>query len=87
MRRRQFLNLVGGAAAWPLAARAQQREPMRRVGILMGSAAADLSEYRAHISAFLQELQKFGWVEGRNLHVDSLGRLEIPKTFSNTRPN
>ena len=73
MKRRDFLSLLGGAAAaWPLAARAQPSEQMRRVGILMGGASADSSESQASMAAFLQELQQLGWTEGRNLKIDSL---------------
>jgi putative tryptophan/tyrosine transport system substrate-binding protein len=71
MRRRQFITLLGGAAAaWPLAARAQQGEPMRRVGALM-STAADDPEGQARIAAFQQGLQQFGWTIGRNVRIDS----------------
>jgi putative ABC transport system substrate-binding protein len=70
-RRREFITLVGGAAAaWPLAARAQQGEPMRRVGALM-STAADDPEGQARIAAFQQGLQQFGWTIGRNVRIDS----------------
>jgi putative tryptophan/tyrosine transport system substrate-binding protein len=71
MRRRDFIQVVGGAAAtWPLAARAQQVERVRRVGLLTGIAGEDaLSKLRT--AAFLQELQKLGWKEGSNLQIDS----------------
>jgi putative tryptophan/tyrosine transport system substrate-binding protein len=70
MRRREFITLVGSAgAAWPLAARAQQPERMRRVGVLMGYAETDLAA-QAQVAAFRQELQKLGWDEGRNIHID-----------------
>ena len=60
MRRREFITLLGGAAAaWPIAARAQQAEPMRRVGILL-PAAADDAEYQGRVGAFLQGLQQSG---------------------------
>ena len=69
--RRQFIALIGGAAAaWPLAARAQQGEPMRRIGALM-STAADDPEGQARIAAFQQGLQQFGWTIGRNVRIDS----------------
>ncbi len=78
MRRREFIRLAGAAtAAWPFPVRAQGRE-MRRVGILMGGAFADLSESQASTTAFLQELQKLGWTEGRNLQVDSLWAVGNP---------
>ena len=69
MRRREFINLIGGAAAWPLAARAQQPERVRRVGVLM-SLAADDPEGQARLAAFLQGLQELGWTDGLNVSVD-----------------
>jgi len=68
--RRKFIALIGGAAAWPLAARAQQGEPMRRIGALM-STAADDPEGQTRIAAFQQGLQQFGWTIGRNVRIDS----------------
>jgi putative tryptophan/tyrosine transport system substrate-binding protein len=70
MRRRDFISAVGGAAAWPLAARAQQRERIRRVGVLMNLSADD-PEGQARQAAFLQGLQEAGWAVGRNMRVDS----------------
>jgi putative ABC transport system substrate-binding protein len=70
MQRREFITLLGGAAAWPLAAHAQQRGPMRRVGVLMNVAAND-PESAARISAFLQQLQQLGWSDGRNVQIDT----------------
>src|SRR6266545_1550290 len=71
MRRREFLGGLGGAAAaWPLAARAQQGERMRHIGVLM-AAAADDPEYQARVGAFLQGLQQLGWVDGRNVRIDT----------------
>jgi ABC-type uncharacterized transport system substrate-binding protein len=70
MRRREFISLVGGAAAaWPFAARAQQAERMRRIGVLMGFGADDL-EGRNRLTAFLQALQQFGWTDGRTVRID-----------------
>jgi len=70
MRRRDFMKIIGGAAAgWPLAARAQQRERMRRIGMLMFSAADD-PDSPARVAAFAQGLQEFGWTIGRNVRVD-----------------
>jgi putative ABC transport system substrate-binding protein len=70
MRRREFITFVGGAAAsWPLAARAQQRERMRRIGVLMNLGADD-AEGQARLAAFLQGLQEAGWVVGRNVRID-----------------
>src|SRR6476660_5710720 len=66
MNRRDFITLVGGAAAaWPLAARAQQPDRVRRVGVLMG--IADDFEGQARIAVFRQALQALGWSEGRNI--------------------
>ena len=77
MRRREFITLLGGAAAaWPLAARAQQAERMRRIGVLMPLAADD-PEGQARIAAFLQGLQQLGWTDGRNVRIEySLGRRQ-----------
>jgi ABC-type uncharacterized transport system substrate-binding protein len=70
MKRREFITLLGGAAAaWPLAARAQQPEPMRRIGVFM-SLAADDKQAQARLAAFLQGLQELGWTDGRNLRID-----------------
>src|SRR5215470_15031066 len=70
MRRRDFVRIIGGAAAaWPLAARAQQRERMRSIGILV-PAAADDQVFQARVGAFLQELSQLGWAIGRNLRID-----------------
>jgi putative ABC transport system substrate-binding protein len=69
MKRRDLIALLGGAATWPLAARAQQSAQMRRLGVLI-PLARDNPEGQARIAAFLQELQKLGWTEGRNLQID-----------------
>jgi putative tryptophan/tyrosine transport system substrate-binding protein len=70
MKRREFITLLGGAAAtWPLAARAQQGERMRRIGVLMGYAESD-PEAQAWVAAFREGLQKLGWAEGRNIRID-----------------
>jgi putative ABC transport system substrate-binding protein len=68
-RRRQFITLLGGAAAWPLAAGAQQTERMRRIGVLMNLAADD-SEGQARIMAFVRGLQQSGWTNGHNARID-----------------
>ena len=70
MRRREFISLFGGAvAAWPLAARAQQGDQMRRIGVLMAINADDV-EAQARIAAFVQGLQQLGWTVGKNVRVD-----------------
>ena len=70
MNRRDFMTLVGGAAAaWPLAARAQQPDRMRRIGVLLALAASD-PEGQARIASFKRELAKLGWTEGRNIRID-----------------
>src|SRR6266568_5212068 len=69
MRRREFITLLGGAAAWPLAARGQQPERMRRIGVLM-TLAADDPESPVRVAAFLQGLQELGWTVGRNVRID-----------------
>ncbi len=69
MRRREFVSLLGGAVAWPLAARAQQPEQVRRIGVLMAQAADD-PDGRARVAAFLQSLHELEWIEGRNVRLD-----------------
>jgi putative ABC transport system substrate-binding protein len=70
MRRREFITLVGGVAvAWPLAARAQQPERIRRIGVLLPLATDD-TEGKVRITAFLQRLQQLGWTDGRNVRID-----------------
>src|SRR5262245_45676750 len=69
MNRRIFISLLGGAAAWPLAARAQQGERMRQIGVLMGYAETDTAA-QAQVVALRHELQKLGWEEGRNIRID-----------------
>jgi putative ABC transport system substrate-binding protein len=71
MKRREFLTLIGGAVAgWPFAARAQQGERMRRIGVLL-PAAADDAEFQVRVGAFLQGLQQSGWTIGRNVRIDT----------------
>ena len=70
MKRREFITLLGGAAAaWPLAARAQRPDRMRRIGVLMHLAADD-AEAQRRIGVFLQGLQEAGWAVGRNVDID-----------------
>src|SRR5712691_1028302 len=71
MRRREFITLLGGAAAAaPLAARAQQPDRIRRIGVLFG-AAADEPDMQARLTAFVQGLQELGWTVGRNVRIDT----------------
>ena len=71
MKRREFITMLGGAAvAWPLAARAQQGEPMRRIGVLMYLAADD-AEGQARLAAFTQAMKQLGWSEGHNVRIDT----------------
>jgi putative ABC transport system substrate-binding protein len=70
MKRRDFITLLGGAMAWPLAVHAQQGEKMRRIGVLMGFPESDL-EAQAYIAAFRDELRKLGWTEGLNVRIDT----------------
>jgi hypothetical protein len=70
MNRREFISVIGGAAAaWPLAARAQQGERMRRVGVLMSYVESD-SEAQQQAKAFSQSLAALGWTEGSNITLD-----------------
>jgi putative tryptophan/tyrosine transport system substrate-binding protein len=69
MRRREFITLLGGAAAWPLAARAQQPDRMRLIGVLMAYAESD-STAQSWLAAFRAALGKLGWTEGRNLRIE-----------------
>ena len=68
MKRRAFIGLIAGAAAWPLAARAQQRAPMRRIGALTG--IGDDERGRARFAVFVQALAELGWIEGHNVRID-----------------
>jgi putative ABC transport system substrate-binding protein len=79
MKRREFISLLGGAAAtaWPLVAQAQQPDRVRRIGVLMASAADD-SESQARIAAFLQGLQQLGWADGRNVRIDTRSATTDP---------
>jgi putative ABC transport system substrate-binding protein len=70
MRRRDFIKAIGGTAAWPLSARAQQPTKLRRIGVLMPFAAGN-AEARSYLSAFQQALRELGWIEGRNLAVET----------------
>jgi putative ABC transport system substrate-binding protein len=85
MKRREFITLLGGAAAaWPLSVRAQQRDQMRRVGVLMNSAATDPT-YQSYLAAFVQALRQLGWTEGQNLRIDirwSAGDAGLARTYA-----
>ena len=67
MRRREFITLIGGMAAWPLAARAQQGERVRRIAVL----ALDDADNRASYAAFLQAFQQLGWIDGQTVRIDT----------------
>src|SRR4029077_9347167 len=69
MRRRAFITLLGGAAAWPLAARAQQSGGVRRIGVLANSTATDAT-WQSYLTTFVQELRQLGWIEGQNIRID-----------------
>jgi len=77
MRRREFITLLGGAVAgWPLPTRAQQTDRQRRIGVLMAHTEND-PEFKDYLDAFRQGLQKLGWIEGRNIQIDTRwGALE-----------
>jgi len=84
MKRREFITLLGGAAAWPLAARAQQGERVRRIGVLMAYAESD-AEAQAWVAAFRDGLQKLGWTEGRDIGIDvhwATGETETIQRFA-----
>src|SRR5215467_4138596 len=71
MKRREFITLLGGAAAaWPLAAHAQPRERMRRIGSMFSALAPDDPEGQTRLTAFVQKLQELGWTDGRNVRID-----------------
>ena len=71
IKRRDFITLLGGTAAWPIAARAQQHERLRRIGVVMAYAESDPNG-QVQVAAFQQQLQKLGWMEGSNIQIDSL---------------
>jgi ABC-type uncharacterized transport system substrate-binding protein len=86
IRRRDFIALIGGAAAaWPLPLSAQQPDRMRRIGVLMGYAESD-REGQGFVAAFREGLQKLGWAEGRNVHIDmrwaTPGDMELIQRFA-----
>ena len=69
IRRREFIGVLGGTVAWPLTARAQQSDRVRRIGVLMSGDEND-PEWKARISAFTQALADLGWTDGRNVRMD-----------------
>src|SRR5262245_44738882 len=69
LRRREFITLLGGAAAWPLVVRAQQRERMGRIGVLRNLGSDD-AEGQARNAAFLEGLEELGWAVGRNVRIE-----------------
>jgi putative tryptophan/tyrosine transport system substrate-binding protein len=84
MRRRDIIAGVGAAAAWPLAARAQELGGVRRVGVLMNSVASS-TEFQSYVAVFIQGLRQLGWVEGQNLHVDvrwNAGNVGLSQTYA-----
>jgi ABC-type uncharacterized transport system substrate-binding protein len=84
MRRRKFISLLGGVAAWPLAARAQQAQRMRRVGVLIGFAETD-PDVQSWFAAFRGSLAKLGWTEGSNFQIELRWASDDPdrmKTFA-----
>jgi putative tryptophan/tyrosine transport system substrate-binding protein len=83
IRRREFIGALGGAAAWPLTAHAQQTEQMRRIGVLMG--VAEDAEGQARVKALQQGLRELGWIEGRNVRIDyrwTAGDAKRAQTFA-----
>ena len=70
MRRREFIKLVGGVAVWPITARAQQPDRMRRIGVILPAAVND-AEYQTWVGAFLQALGQLGWTIGHNVRIDT----------------
>ena len=85
MRRREFIGLIGGAvAAWPLTARAQQSDRMRRIGLMMATAESD-PEAQVRARTFRNALQELGWTEGRNIRIDyrwATGEPERAQTYA-----
>ena len=93
MRRREFISVIGGAAVWPLAARAQQPDRMRLIGVLMGYAESDRAA-QSWLAAFRGALTKLGWTEGSNLRIelrwsanDPARMRTLAKELVDLRPN
>jgi putative ABC transport system substrate-binding protein len=84
IRRRSFIALLGGAAAWPIAARAQQESRVRRVGVLLNAAATEV-EHQGYLAAFVAEMRRLGWSEGQNLRLDvrwNAGDAVLSRTYA-----
>ena len=85
VQRRAFITLLGGvAAAWPLAAKAQQPDRLRRVGVLMNAAATE-PDFQSYLAAFMQGLRQLGWTEGQNLRIDvrwNAGDAALARTYA-----
>jgi putative ABC transport system substrate-binding protein len=84
IRRRELITVLGGAAAWPLAARAQQAGGVRRIGVLIGGAATDTIRQSA-LAAFVEGLRELGWTEGQNLRIDvrwNAGGVELGQLYA-----
>jgi putative ABC transport system substrate-binding protein len=80
MRRREFITVLGGAAAWPMAARGQTPDRIRRIGVLSAFAEDDPEE-RGNIAAFRQALEKLGWTDGGNVRIDYRWVTPIPRAY------
>jgi len=86
MQRREFISLVGGAATWPLSARAQSSERMRRIGFLISSWAEDDPESKLRIAAFVEGLQQLDWTVGRNVQIEIRYGAGDPCAFGDPQP-
>jgi putative ABC transport system substrate-binding protein len=85
MRRREFISLLGSTATWPLAAKAQQPQRMRRIGVLAGDLAENDPMGIGYVSAFTRALQELGWINGRNIRIDvrwAAADLELMRRFA-----
>ena len=85
MKRRSFITLLGGATAWPLAARAQQAAQIKRVGMLMGFANDALGQ--VSVKAFQQELERLGWAEGRSVAFEFRWRRDVASDLPISQPS